>query len=47
MNIENVLDGEDYQQECDNYIKRSMNHEIVLQKVKNRLYLFSMINDVI
>ncbi len=28
------LDGEDYQQECDNYILRSINHEMVLQKVK-------------
>ena len=25
------LDGEDYQQECDNYIIRSINHEMVLQ----------------
>ena len=41
------LDGEDYQQECDNYIIRSINHEMVLQKVKNQHYLFSMINDVI
>ena len=29
------LDGEDYQQECDNYIIRSINHEMVLQKIKN------------
>ena len=28
------LDGEKYQQECDNYIIRSINHEMVLQKVK-------------
>ena len=28
------LDGEDYQQECDNYIIRSINPEMVLQKVK-------------
>ena len=28
------LDGKDYQQECDNYILRSINHEMVLQKVK-------------
>ena len=28
------LDGEEYQQECDNYIIRSINHEMVLQKVK-------------
>ena len=29
------LDGEDYQQECDNYVIRSINHEMVFQKVKN------------
>ena len=28
------LNGEDYQQECDNYIIRSINHEMILQKVK-------------
>ena len=28
------LDGEEYQQECDNYIIRSINHEMVLQEVK-------------
>ena len=28
------LDGEEYQRECDNYIIRSNNHEMVLQKVK-------------
>ena len=28
------LDGEDYQQDCDNYVIRSINHEMVLQKVK-------------
>ena len=28
------LDGEDYQQECDNYIIRPIIHEMVLQKVK-------------
>ena len=28
------LDGGHYQQECDNYIIRSINHEMVLQKVK-------------
>ena len=35
------LDGEDYQQECDNSIIRSINHEMVLQKVnKSILSLF-------
>ena len=28
------LDGENYQQECDNYFIRSINHEMVLQEVK-------------
>ena len=28
------LDGEDFQQECDIYVIRSINHEMVLQKVK-------------
>ena len=28
------LDGEEYQQECNNYIIRSTNHEMVLQEVK-------------
>ena len=28
------LDGEEYQQECENYIMRSINHEMVLQEVK-------------
>ena len=28
------LDGESYQQECDNFIIRSINHNMVLQKVK-------------
>ena len=27
-------DGEEYQRECDNYIIRSINHEMILQKVK-------------
>ena len=30
----NCLFGREYQQECDNYILRSINHEMVLQKVK-------------
>ena len=28
------LDGEEYQRECNNYIIRSINHEMVLQEVK-------------
>ena len=28
------LDGEDYQKECENYIIRSFNHEMYLQKLK-------------
>ena len=36
----NCLFGKEYQQECDNYILRSINHEMVLQKVKkiNTIY---------
>ena len=35
------LDGDEYQQECDNYITRSINHEMVLQKVKkSTIYFF-------
>ena len=30
----NCLFGREYQKECDNYITRSINHEMVLQKVK-------------
>ena len=41
------LDGEENQKESNNYIFRSINHEMHLQEIKNRLYLFSMINDVI
>ena len=43
----NCLFGGEYQRECNNYIIRSINHEMVLQEVKNLHYLFSMINDVI
>ena len=41
------LDGEDYQRECNDYIIRSIDHEMRLQEVKNQHYLFLMINDVI
>ena len=30
----NCLFGGEYQKECDNYIIRSLNHEMILQKVK-------------
>ena len=30
----NCLFGEEYQQECDNYIIRSINHKMYLQRVK-------------
>ena len=30
----NCLDGKEYQKECDNYIIRSFNHEMYLQRVK-------------
>ena len=29
------LDREDYQPECNNYILKSINHEMVLQEIKN------------
>ena len=42
------LDGEEYQRECNNYILRSVDHEMHLQETKkNQYYLFSMINDII
>ena len=44
----NCLDGEEYLEECDNYILRSVNHEMYLQN-KNKIYtiFYLMINDVI
>ena len=43
----NCLFGGEYQQECNNYIIGSINHEMYIQEIKNQHYLFSMINDVI
>ena len=40
------LDGEEYRRESDNYILRSINLEMYLQKVKNLHYPYSMINDI-
>ena len=34
------LDGEKYQQECDNHLLRSVNHEMYLQKVKKSTFFF-------
>ena len=34
MNIKKCLDYEKYQQECDNHILRSLNHEMYLIRVK-------------
>ena len=43
----NCLFGKKYQKECNDYIIRSINHEMILQEVKKNLhYLFSMINGV-
>ena len=28
------LDGEEYEKECDNYVLRSLNHEMCLYKIK-------------
>ena len=41
------LDGEEYQKDCDNYILRSLNHEMYLQRVKNLHHFCLMRNDVI
>ena len=43
----NCLFGGEYQQECVNFIIRSLNHEMYLQRVKNLHYLYLMISDVI
>ena len=42
----NCLFGGEYQKECGNYVLRSINHETCLQKIRNLLYLFSMLRDV-
>ena len=34
------LDGEEYQKECNNYILRSINHEMHLQEIKSTLSIF-------
>ena len=41
------LFGGNYQKDCDNYIIRSINHEMVLQEVKKSTLSLFMINDVI
>ena len=42
----NCLFGGEYQKECDNYIIRSLNQKMDLQKSKNLHYHCLMINDV-
>ena len=37
------LDGEDYENECDYYILRSINHQLYLQQVKK--WTLSIFND--
>ena len=37
----NCLFGGEYQQECDNYLIRSLNHEMYLQRVK-KIYTISI-----
>ena len=39
----NCLDGEKYQEERENYILGSVNHEMYLQKMKKKFIFFSMI----
>ena len=41
----NCLFGKEYQKECDNYIIRSINHEMILQKLKKST--LSIFDDVI
>ena len=41
------LDDKKYQQECDNYFIRSLNHEMYLQRVKNLHFPFLVTKDVI
>ena len=36
----NFLDGEEYQRECNNYILRSINHEMHLKGKKSALSVF-------
>ena len=43
----NYLFGGEHQNECDNYIIRSIYHEMYLQRVKSVHYLNLEINDVI
>ena len=38
--FENCLDGEDYQQESNIYISKSINHEMHLQKIKKNLTIY-------
>ena len=44
-NYFNCLFGGEYQKECNNYILRSVNHEMYLQQIKKSKNL--LINDVI
>ena len=34
ITMRKILQNREYQQECDNYILRSINHDMILQKVK-------------
>ena len=34
------LDGEEYQKECNNYIFRSINHEMHLQEIKKIDFIY-------
>ena len=45
--IKKCLDGKEYQKECNNYIIRSIIHEMHLHETKKQHYLYSMIKDVI
>ena len=38
--FEKCLDGENYQKECDNYISKSINPEMYLQKIKKVFIIY-------
>ena len=41
------LDGEELENECINYILRSINHDIICKELKKQLWVFSMIKGII
>ena len=41
------LDGEDYHSDCNNYILRSINHDMHLQEIKKSTLLLSIVKEII